>query len=115
MQVIWNRLYKTDSLHQLKNLLHRSVPAAKVKLNYCAVHDFFNIVLDAHMTAAAMEYLGMTCTNDKPTRNGFVRSIDVASDKEKKKYLFSFVTKLIQRIFRYTTTNSSWSVATTDL
>ena len=55
-------LESTDSfmnkgtLHQLKNVLNRSLPASKVKLNYRAVHDFFGIVLDAHITAAAMEH-----------------------------------------------------------
>ena len=99
------------TLHQLKNVLNRSLPASKVKLNYRAVHDFFGIVLDAHITAAAMEHLGMECTSDKPTRNCFAGSIDAASDGEKKKFLSSVVSSLVEKFFDCTPTSSPWTCA----
>ena len=59
LQVIWNRLYSTNSscdkgtLYQLKNLVHRSSVGADPSKNMKAFEDFFSVVLSAHIIVAA--------------------------------------------------------------
>ena len=88
---------------QLENLLHRTNIPTKVKHDYSAVRDFYGLILDAHITAAAMEHLGMCSVEEIPTQNGFPGSLDSASVDAKQKYLSEIVQALITRfMFHYT-------------
>ena len=58
-QVIWKRLFSKNSaaekgtLYQLKNLLHRSAVPLDPGDNINAAEDFLQVVLHAHIVAAA--------------------------------------------------------------
>jgi hypothetical protein len=61
VQVIYNRLYKKESiadkgtLMQLKVILNRQLPS-KVKDDPSSVERFFDVVLDSHIVAAALVF-----------------------------------------------------------
>lgn len=73
MQVIWNRLYKEESfcdkgtLKHLANIIRRSNVPKKVKNNFSAAQDFYSLIVDAHIVAAAMAYFGLDSTESIPT------------------------------------------------
>jgi len=77
LKVIWNRLYNPDSfcekgtMKQLANLLNRSTIPRKVKNDSTAVQDFFDIMLDAHITSAALKLFGVKDLDDKPVQHLF--------------------------------------------
>ena len=72
MQVIWKRLYKTDSsmdastLYQLRNLINRRNVISSPENDVNSCEEFLTIILKAHVLAAAMEVLGMSDLNDQP-------------------------------------------------
>lgn len=73
LYVIWKRLYKTASasdsatLCQLRNLLKRRSVTTSPKKKFDACHDFFMLVLSAHIIVASMEILGMQNVADTPS------------------------------------------------
>lgn len=101
MQVISNRLYKTASvcdkgtLKQLANVIHRTHVPTKVKNDYNAVIDFFSVTLDAHITAAAMQFFGMKETEAILTKHAFQGDLQKASAEYKEKYLTDRVRAII--------------------
>jgi len=62
MQVIFNKLYKHGSnldkgcLLQLRNLINRRNVASDTTGRFNATVDFFELVVEFHITAAAMDY-----------------------------------------------------------
>ena len=85
-------MYKTDSfcdkgtLKQLANQIGRSNIPKKVKSNFNGVHDFLNLVLDVHITAAALKFFGMENVSSLPSKNVFLSDISKATLAEKKTY-----------------------------
>ena len=77
MQVIWNHLYKSASfsdkgtLKQLTNLISWTNIPQTVKKDFAATQDFFSLVLDAHIVAAAMNLFDMKDVSDTPKQNDF--------------------------------------------
>lgn len=98
-----NRLFKNDSfcdkgtLKQLANIIRRTNIPPAVKNNFSGVQDFFGLVLDAHIVAAAMQFFKMEHVSDTPKQNEFQGDLSAASKVEKRKYLSmcttAFVTK----------------------
>ena len=75
--MIWNCLFSPNSfcdkgtLKQLVNLINRPKITSKVKQNFTAVQDFFSVILDSHITAAALHLFGMKSPTDEPTLHCF--------------------------------------------
>ena len=65
MQVIWKYFYSKDSasdhgtLYQIRNLLHRTNIVNKPANDFNSCDDFFKLVVNCHILAAAMKVLGM--------------------------------------------------------
>jgi len=74
-------------LKQLANLIGRTNIPQVVKNDFAAAHDFFSLVLDAHIVAAAMNFFNMKQVCDVPRENAFPGNLSAAKDEEKKKYL----------------------------
>lgn len=98
-----NRLLKKDSiaekgtLSQLKIILKRNLPN-KVKDDPRAVEDFLELVLDAHLVAAALTYFGMEKVKDIPTQNIDLRFLQSATgDVDKWKYLCTDINGFIEK------------------
>lgn len=77
-QIIWSRLYSTESsmdggtLHQLRNLINRvNVSRKELKHQVNEVEDFLELVTECHLISAAMHFFGMKSVNDPPSRSGF--------------------------------------------
>ena len=91
LDVIWKYFFDTQSarehatLYQLKNLINRT-HVTKPKQDFNACDDFFEIVMTAHILAAAMHLFGMENLQDTP-RHDSIPSTDTAwmeSDDERK-------------------------------
>ena len=68
-----------------------------VKNDVTAAQDFFGLVLDAHIIAAAMQCFGMKNVSDTPTQNEFLGDLSVATDEEKKKYIPLFTKAFLRK------------------
>ena len=69
------KLYREGSfqekgtLKQIQNIINRTNLPKLVKDNFNAVRDFLNVVIDAHIIAAALEFFGMDHVQQQPTQN----------------------------------------------
>ena len=69
--MIWKYFYSKKSvrehgtLYQLRNILHRTNVSQPDK-DFNACEDFFVIVIDSHILAAALQVLGMESIHDQP-------------------------------------------------
>lgn len=74
-QVMFNKMYNKASigdkgtLRQLQVIINRQNLPAQVKDDPRAVEEFLEVVLDAHIIAASLQYFGMDTTESVPTRN----------------------------------------------
>lgn len=82
-QIIWSRLYSTESsmdggtLHQLRNLINRvNVSRKELKHQVNEVEDFLELVTECHLISAAMHFFGMKSVDDPPSRSGFSDEIN---------------------------------------
>ena len=72
VQVIWKRLYKCSSggdggtLYQLRNLIQRRNVVNDPSRNMNACEDFFTLIVEAHILAAAMSAFEMSSVDDIP-------------------------------------------------
>ena len=57
------------TLKQLANVIRRTNIPVKVKRDFAAARDFLNVVVDAHIVGAAMQFFGMNCMTDAPNKN----------------------------------------------
>lgn len=111
--MIWNHLYNPDSfgdkgtLKQLTNLINRPNISKKVKTDFTTTQDFFSVVLDAHITAAAMHFFGMEKSDDKPTLNCFQGDTNTATIEEKMTYLTERINDFITHFALHHVQNSS--------
>lgn len=73
LQVIWNRLYHAESfcdkgtLKHLENIIRRTNVPKKVRDNMSAAQDFYSLVRDAHIVAAALHHFSMPSLDAEPT------------------------------------------------
>lgn len=87
--MIWNQLYHPDSfcekgtLKQLANLLNRSKIPRKVKNEFTNVQDVFGVILDAHITAAALQFFGMDSVDGTPANHTFEGDLSRATSEAK--------------------------------
>ena len=56
-----------STLYQLRNLINRKNVINKPKSNFNACDDFFEVIITAHILAAAIEVLGMKSLGDTPS------------------------------------------------
>lgn len=68
-----------------------------VKKDFTAAEDFFSLVLDAHIVAAAMHFFGMRNITDLPTQNEFLGDLNTAPDDEEKKYIRIFTKSFVKQ------------------
>ena len=72
LDVIWKYFYKVSSarehatMYQLRNVINRTNVVTKPKVNFNACDDFFELIVTAHILAAACELLGMKSLGDTP-------------------------------------------------
>ena len=72
VQVIWNKLYVQDSfcnkgtLKHLQNIIRRTNVPKKVKDNVSAAQDFYSVVFEAHIVAAALSHYSMSSLDSEP-------------------------------------------------
>ncbi len=70
--MIWNRLYDQESfcdkgtLKHLENIIRRTNIPRKVKNNVSAAQDFYSLVTNAHVVAAAMSHFAMASLDSEP-------------------------------------------------
>ena len=85
--MIFNQLYSKESegekgtLKQIQMAINRTNIPTKVKDDPMAVEDFMDLVLDAHIIAAAIDFFGMTTVTSRPTAN-----IDLSKIKKMPKH-----------------------------
>ena len=75
------------TMKQLENVIHRSNVPSTVKNNFSAAQDFFDLVLEAHVVAAAMKFFGMSSMENLPTNHVFPPNHDASSTSNRKQYL----------------------------
>ena len=114
--MIWNQLYNAKSakdkgtLTQLQNVIYRSNVPTTVKNNFSAAQDFFDLVLEAHVTAAALEFFGMSSVDNLPTNHVFPPNHDALSASNRKQYFHDTVGTFVDEfIFHYVDTVKSLS------
>ena len=101
MQVMYNRLYKTGTstqggtLLQLRNLIKRCNIATDNSGRFNAAIDFFELVCNCHIVAAAMHFFGMKSTTDTPTCNALPSLVDKWSIAQQWDTLSKAVLKLL--------------------
>ena len=101
MQVMFNQLYNKDSisekctLRQLQVLINRQNIPTKVKDNASAVEDFIDVVVDAHILAAAPTYFGMDSIESIPTKNIDILAIASLPCTSQRVKLFEAVSHIV--------------------
>ena len=102
-QVMFNRLFNKDSigdkgtLKQLQVLINRQNIPKKVKDDPNAVEDFIDVVVDAHIVAAALAFFSMESTKSIPTKNINIAAIESLPLKERQHRLLQAVGNLVSK------------------
>ena len=100
---MFNRLYNKDSigdkgtLKQLQVLINRQNIPKKIKDDPNAVEDFIDVVVDAHVVAAALTFFGMESTESTPTKNINITAIKSLPLKERQYRLLQAVGNLVSK------------------
>lgn len=106
-QVVWSRLYKTDSsqdggtLYQLRNLINRRNVVTDPKKDMNSCEDFFELITNAHVLTAAMEKFEMKSLTDTVSPNVFPVDRELSSE-ERSKILDSAVRAIISEFIDIT-------------
>ena len=106
-QVVWSRLYKTDSsqdggtLYQLRNLINRRNVVTDPKKDMNSCEDFFELITNAHVLTAAMEKFEMKSLTDAVSSNMFPVDRELSSE-ERSKTLDSAVRAIISEFIDIT-------------
>ena len=91
--MIWKWLYRATSgsdhgtLYQLRNLVQQRNVGKQPKKDFNAHHDFFNVVLTSHISAAALEMFGMDDLEDEPCEGLVPPYIDTMPKEEREEVL----------------------------
>ncbi len=99
-QTIFSRLYKTGSsfqggtLLQLRNLINRRNVKADTAGKFNETLDFFQLVVECHIMAAAMHFFSMKSLDDTPSTNTLPSAI---KPDQQWKVLSECVTKIVNR------------------
>ena len=112
--MVWNQLYSAKSakdkgtLTQLQNVIYRSNVPSVVKNNFSAAQDFFDLVVEAHVTAAALQFFGMSSVDNLPTKHVFPPNHNASSASNRKHYLHDTLGTFVDEfIFHYADTLAS--------
>ena len=103
IQVIWKRLYKTTSasdsgtIFQLRNIINRKNISKKPKKDVNSHEDFFHLVVDAHVLAAAMEFLGMEDLDEEPNAEVFPPGVWMLHREERRDILLSVCGAIVEQ------------------
>ena len=98
-------------------LINRQNIPTKVKDNPNAVEDFIDVVVDAHIVAAALTFLGMESAESTPTKNINIEDIKSLPLKERQSRLLYAVANLVSKYMMhhvYTDVVTSNSMSTED-
>ena len=71
---------------QLRNLIDWRNVNADSENDYNACDDFFTVVVEYHIMAAAMMYLKMTTINDQPSHTLLIADLWLKEDEVKKMF-----------------------------
>ena len=88
-------MYKSTSasdvgtIFQLCNLINRKNIGNKPSKDVNAFEDFFHLIVESHVLAAAMEFLGMESIDDKPAADIFPPTVWMLSQEERRAILTS--------------------------
>lgn len=85
------------TLKQLQTLIGRSGIPVRVKDDPRAVEDFLEVVLDAHVIAAAISFFGMVSKESKPTVHIDVDVVSQFTTKDQWKELSEVIKKFIKQ------------------
>ena len=103
LQVIWDRLYSTSSamdgatLYQLRNVINRRNVTKDPTKNVAACDEFFSLVAEAHILAAAMKVFGMNSLDSTPSCELFPQECIALSSQERRKVLMSAAHKVLDQ------------------
>ena len=103
LQVIWNRLYSTSSamdgatLYQLRNVINRRNVTKDPTKNVAACEEFFSLVAEAHILAAAVNVFGMNSLDSTPSCELFPQGCIALSSQERRKVLMSAAHKVLDQ------------------
>ncbi len=105
LQIAFNAFYHTQStadkctLYSDRNLINRRNVVTDVKTRVSACKQFFNLSLDARVTAAALEELGMADIDELPSEDRFPYQYMVSSqsDEERKKIFYAFTQSVLKK------------------
>lgn len=75
------------TLYQLRNLINRRNVVSVPKNNVAACEEFFLLVVEAHILAAAMSVFGMTNLSDAPSKTFFPDGSDNLDSLQKQQLL----------------------------
>ena len=102
MQTIFSRLYKVGSscqegtLLQLRNLINRRNVRGDTSGRFNETIDFFQLVVECHILAAAMHFFSMQSLDDVPSTNA-LPDMDRKKSDEKWAILKERITELVNR------------------
>lgn len=101
LQLIFDRFYSGSSacdktsLFALRNLINWRDVVTEAEKKPAPCKRFLNLVLDAQLIAAGLDFFGMHDVKSRPTKNGFNESMSDSLNAVKQKYLFSTVKQFI--------------------
>ena len=91
-------------MKQIQVLINRQNIPTKVKDNPNAVEDFIDVVVDAHVVAAALTFFGMESAESTPTKNINIAAIKSLPLKERQSRLLHAVSNLVSKYVMSTLT-----------
>lgn len=109
-KVIWKHLYKVESqmdkgtLYQLRNLINRRNVGNNPFKDVNAHEDFFLLIVDSHILAAAMEMLGMGSLDDEPCSEILPPDVWVHDKDERRKALYNVASVIVDSFVDLTVT-----------
>ncbi len=99
--VIWKHLYKVESLtdkgtiYQLRNLINRRSIGKKPFKDVNAHKDFFTMIVECHLLAAAMEVLGLGSFDDEPCAEVLPPDVWMHDNEERREILCSVASVIV--------------------
>lgn len=100
-QLIFDRFYSGSSacdktsLFALRNLINWRDVVTDAEKKPAPCKRFLNLILDAQIISAGMDFFGMDDVNSRPTKNGFDDSMKNSIKAVKEKYLYPTVKKFV--------------------